>query len=150
MRSSWAVVRATVVRSSWAAVRATVVRSSWAVVRASSQAPFFCCMTPRCARERGPGGPHYVKRPHNVPAHPTTHTSRSNLFCKFRALFVRVSPDSSQYLLPPLLFPAHCRHPSSLFQIQTQTKNYEKVDQATRCNAQSDQSSQAIHSTRSP
>ena len=28
-------------------------------------------MTPRCARERGPGGPHYVKGPHNV-LHRTT------------------------------------------------------------------------------
>gem|GEM_PF-1915026 len=34
----------------WAVVRATVVRASF-------QAPFVYCLTPRCARERGPGGP---------------------------------------------------------------------------------------------
>jgi len=37
-----------------------VVRSSWAVVRASLHAPFLCCLTPRCARKRGPGGPPHV------------------------------------------------------------------------------------------
>jgi len=40
-----------------------VERASWPAVRARFQAINFV-MTPRCARERGPGGPHYVQNLH--------------------------------------------------------------------------------------
>jgi hypothetical protein len=41
------------------------------LVSASPGLSHLCHMTPRCARERGPGGPHYLKEPHNV-LHRTT------------------------------------------------------------------------------